>query len=226
MTSGGSVLALVPVRSLRDGKTRLAGDLAPETREALTRRMLRGVVRAALDSGTVATVGVVSPDPAVLSFAGRLDPAVVPLAQDPDSPGLNPAIDAGRRWAMDRGAASLLTLLGDLPLLAPADVRAVTEGDGLVVLGRDRHGAGTNALLLRLDGAGPDFRFGFGAGSFRRHLAEAERLRLTVAVVDRPGTAVDLDTPEDLRLVLGDDQREGDATLLAATAVGAEDDHP
>ena len=60
----------------------------------------------------------------------------------------------------------------------------------------DRHGTGTNALLLDPpDAIAP----GFGAGSFERHRAAVEaagsRLR-----VERPGTLVlDVDTGDDLR---------------------------
>ncbi|CAA9553710.1 MAG: hypothetical protein AVDCRST_MAG19-1042 [uncultured Thermomicrobiales bacterium] len=212
--SGGGVVAVVPIRGLASGKTRLAGELPPEAREALTRRMLRGVVGAALASGAVDAVAVVSPDPATLALAAELDPAAVPLAQDMAVPGLNPAIAAGRDWALGWGAATLLVLFGDLPLLVGHDVRRLLSPAAPVVLAPDRHGAGTNALVLRFDA--PDavrFRFGFGAGSCPRHAAEAARLGLSVAISTAPGTAFDLDTPEDLR------------ALLEAEAWGAELEH-
>lgn len=204
----GGVVALVPVRGMRGGKTRLAGALSPEAREALTRRMLRTVVRAAVESGAVGTVAVVSPDPAVLALARELGPAVVPLAQDPMTPGLNPALEAGRVWAERRGAGALLVLFGDLPLLAPQDVRRLVElgREAAVVLAPDRHGTGTNALLVRTESVANDsdrYRFRFGPDSLARHLAEASRLRLAVATSDQPGTAFDLDTPDDLRRLVG-----------------------
>jgi 2-phospho-L-lactate guanylyltransferase len=207
------VVAVVPIRGLASGKTRLAGELPPEAREALTRRMLRTVVGAAVASGAVDAVAVVSPDPAALALAAELDPAVVPLPQDPVAPGLNPALAAGREWALARGAA-LLVLFGDLPLLAGHDVRRLLAPAAPVVLAPDRHGAGTNALVLRLGVPGAtDFRFGFGGGSCPRHLAEAARLGLAVETSVAPGTAFDLDTPEDLR------------ALLEAESWGAEIEH-
>lgn len=208
------VVAVVPIRGLAIGKTRLAGELPPEAREALTRRMLRGVVGAALASGAVDAVAVISPDPAALAFAAALDPAVVPRPQDPAAPGLNPALAAGRDWALARGAGALLVLFGDLPLLAGHDVRRLLAAPAPVVLGPDRHGAGTNALVLRLGVPGAaGFRFGFGADSCPRHLAEAARLGLAVETSVAPGTAFDLDTPEDLR------------ALLEAESWGAEIEH-
>ena len=42
------------------------------------------------------------------------------------------------------------------------------------------------------------FSFSYGAGSFGRHRAEAERLGLAVEVVERPDLAWDVDVPDDL----------------------------
>jgi 2-phospho-L-lactate guanylyltransferase len=199
------IVALVPIRSLSAGKSRLSAALTPEAREALTRRMLRGVVRAALDSGAVGAVLLVSPDPAALALAVLEGPRVVPLLQDPHRPGLNAAISQGRDWATTRRAAALLVLFGDLPLLAPEDVGNLVRRDAPVVLAPDRHGTGTNALLLRLDrtteGTEP-FRFAFGPDSYSHHVDEAHRLDLEVATSLTSGTAFDLDTPDDLRLLV------------------------
>ncbi len=215
MTDGG-VVAVVPVRTLRGGKTRLAGELTPEAREALTRQMLRSVVGAARDSGSVGAVVVVSPDPAVLALARTLGPGVVALAQGPlpaggvgPEVGLNAAMTEARRWAVRHAAAAMLVLFGDLPLLTADDVRNVVRRDAPVVLAPDRHGTGTNALLLRLgelagtDAVAAPFRFSFGTGSYARHIEEADRLGLEVATTIMAGTAFDLDTPADWRRLVG-----------------------
>ena len=205
----GGIVALVPIRSLAEGKTRLGGALTSEARQALTRRMLRGVIRAALDSGAVGTVAVVSPDPAALAQAMLEGQGVVPLVQEPDRPGLNGALAHGRDWALRARASAVLILFGDLPLLDPDDVRNLVRRDAPVVLAPDRHGTGTNAMLLRLggtegrrDGGGEQFRFAFGPDSYARHADEAHRLGLDVATALTTGTAFDLDTPDDLRLLV------------------------
>ena len=191
------IVAVIPVRSLRDGKTRLAPVLATEARQALLRRTAERVIEAALRAGTIATVLVVSPDPDALSWAASVSPGVIPLHQPQSDVGLNGAIDAGRAWALAQGADAVLSLFADLPLLSTEDVRALTERTERVVLGADRRGEGTNALLLRLSGSGVEFRFAFGEESLGRHLSEARRLGLSMAVHDAPGIAFDLDTPED-----------------------------
>jgi 2-phospho-L-lactate guanylyltransferase len=222
--SGGGVVALVPVRSLADGKTRLSEALSPEARSALTRRMLKGVVRAALDSGAVGPVAVVSPDPAALAVAAIEGTEVVPLLQNPARLGLNGALAQGRDWALSRRAAALLILFGDLPLLSPDDVRNLVRRDAPVVLAPDRHGTGTNAMLLRLGGTA-GFRFGFGPGSYARHVDEAHRLELDVATALTTGTAFDLDTPDDLRLLVDGGtagRRDGENELVIPSSGLAE----
>jgi 2-phospho-L-lactate guanylyltransferase len=192
------VVAVVPVRSLRDGKTRLAAALPQAAREALTRRMLRGVVEAALASDAVDAVLVVSPDPAARALAAELGDGVVPLAQDPAVPGLNPALDLGRSWARARMASALLVLFGDLPLLGADDVRAIVARDAPVVLAPDRHGTGTNALLLRAPGS---------PGSGRAPIPSAGRPRAVThggsGTAAATRSAGDRSVPSDFRFAFG-----------------------
>ena len=192
------VAAVVPVRSLDDGKSRLAGDLTAEERAGAIRSMLEHVVGSVVGSGEVARLAVVTPD-ARAATAAALDPRVEVLRQGATDPGLNRAIEIGREWALAAGADRLLVLFADLPLLTAADVRAVLAADAPVVVARDRHGQGTNVLAVALDPVARRFRFRFGAGSADRHAAEAVALGLPVAVIDRPGTGFDLDDARDLR---------------------------
>ncbi|MGH2560059.1 MAG: 2-phospho-L-lactate guanylyltransferase [Thermomicrobiales bacterium] len=200
MTSGG-IVGIVPIRSLTGGKTRLAEAVSPRMREEFVRRMLLGVLAAIHESRALSAVAVVSPDRDALTLAAGA--GAVPVEQDSARPGLNAAIDIGRRWAEERGAGAMLVLFGDLPLLTGDDVRNLVRRDAPLVLAPDRHGAGTNALLLRLgDSAeGHRFRFHYGYESYANHVDEAHRLGLEVTTSIAPGTTLDLDTPDDLRLL-------------------------
>ncbi|MGH2530804.1 MAG: 2-phospho-L-lactate guanylyltransferase [Thermomicrobiales bacterium] len=200
MTSGG-IVAVVPIRSVTGGKTRLAAAVAPRMREELVRRMLLGVLTAIHESHAISAVAVVSPDREALALAASA--GAVPVAQAASTPGLNAAIDVGRQWAKERGAGAMLVLFGDLPLLTGDDVRNLVRRDAPVVLAPDRHGSGTNALLLRLGDAeeGRHFRFHYGHESYAHHIDEAHRLGLEVTTSIAPGTTLDLDTPDDLRLL-------------------------
>lgn len=145
------------------------------------------------------------------------------VLQPADRPGLNAALDVGREIAAEHGPVRLLVAHADLPALTPDDVRAVLAHDAPVVVATDRLASGTNLLALdptaEPGASAPsstgllsesaserheprarreaEFRFRFGSESRAAHLAEAERLGLRVVVVQRPGTAVDLDTVDD-----------------------------
>jgi 2-phospho-L-lactate guanylyltransferase len=191
------VIAVVPIRSFRNGKTRLAPILDPEERATLLRRSAERVIEAAVESQAVDTVLVISPDQEALSWADGFRRRVTPLAQPSDRPGLNGAIDLAREWALDRDADSLLSLFGDLPLLTKFDIRRMLARRNSLVLGADRRGEGTNAMLLRLHGPGARFRFSFGEKSLAKHQHEARRLGIDVLIEETPGIGFDLDTPLD-----------------------------
>jgi 2-phospho-L-lactate/phosphoenolpyruvate guanylyltransferase len=94
----------------------------------------------------------------------------------------------------------VLLVAGDCPLLAPDDIDDVLRGhhgEGVVVLA-DRHGTGTNALLL----CPPDvIEPAFGPGSCARHEGLARDAGVAGVVHHRRAFALDVDTVEDLAAV-------------------------
>jgi 2-phospho-L-lactate/phosphoenolpyruvate guanylyltransferase len=171
----------------------LAPILDPGARAGLTLYMMGRVVRAIAEAG-VEDVCVVSPDRMVLEEAKRR--GATPLVQE--SRGLNPALEEGRRRALELGASTLLVLPADLPLLDAGDVRAVLQevGEGpSAVISPDGGRSGTNALLIQPPDVLP---FAFGADSFEAHLGAARRRSLDVRICERPHLAFDLDTAGDL----------------------------
>ncbi|MFI2102971.1 2-phospho-L-lactate guanylyltransferase [Isoptericola sp. NPDC019693] len=220
----GGTVALVPLRDGVSGKSRLASSLDPAARRRLVAALARHVVAVLLASDGVDRVLVVTADVPFAaetlgsrahdgsSGSGRQSelpvrtrtaaPSVEVIAQPPDRPGLNAALDVGREAALARGAGRLLVAHADLPLLAPDDVAALlaagtsaTADDAPpVVVATDRHLAGTNLLVLP---ASVPFVFRFGEGSRAAHVGEAQRTGLRPVVVHRSGTAVDLDTVDD-----------------------------
>jgi 2-phospho-L-lactate guanylyltransferase len=189
------VVALVPVKAFAAAKTRLSPLLAAERRADIAARLLDHVLDAILSSDAVDLCVVISPDPAVLATAQAL--GAVPLRQQ--SVGLNPGLEEGRAWAVRQHADTLLVLLGDLPLLTPADVAGLvaqaTPAPG-VVLAPDRHGTGSNALLLTPPDAIP---FRFGVDSAAAHQAASAERGLPLRRYITSGTAFDVDTPADLQ---------------------------
>jgi 2-phospho-L-lactate guanylyltransferase len=188
------IVAIVPIRSFRDGKTRLASAIEPADRERIVRSMFGAVIAAAEESEAVERIVVVTPDEAIERAA--LARGVEAVRQPADRPGLNASLDIGREYARSIGAEGMVILFGDLPLLEAEDVRSLVGRDAQVVIATDRHGSGTNALLLRF--GGPDFEFQFGLDSRQKHFDEAERLGINAVTFVSVGTAFDLDTIDDL----------------------------
>jgi len=189
----------VPVKSLAGAKRRVAPDLTPLERGALTLAMLEDVLDAA-QSVTGWQTWVVSPDEIVLEIAVRRGATSVPEEKPP----LASAIRQVERFAMEREVDALAVLPGDLPLITTEALTAALRTLGPVVLARSHDEMGTNLLLRRPPRAIPAR---FGPQSFRRHLDQAEARGLPAAVVDRRELSFDLDLPSDILTLLATGRR-------------------
>lgn len=187
------IVAALPVRSFSDGKQRLRSVLAMGQRAALIKHVVGGVLQALAQSSLIQARLVISGDDAVLAWAE--EHGAVPVHEA--APGLNVALTTAAGWAKAHSATALLTVLPDLPLLTASDVQHLIQQftSGTVVVAPDRHGTGTNALLVPLPAP---FPFQFGPDSFARHQASARAVGLRWQRITTPGWAYDLDTPADL----------------------------
>ncbi|HEY3163896.1 MAG TPA: 2-phospho-L-lactate guanylyltransferase [Candidatus Limnocylindrales bacterium] len=194
------LIAIVPVGSLEGAKSRLGAVLDAEERLDLTIRLARATIAAAVAADRVDEVLVITPDDRVRELALGL--GARPIRQR-DS-GLNHGVTAARAEALAGGATAILILPIDLPAVTPSAIDAVAAaiesgrpaGRPLVAIVPDRHGRGTNALLI----APPDaIDVCFGGDSAIAHEAAARAIGADLVVLDGPLT-LDLDTPEDLLL--------------------------
>ncbi len=186
--------AIVPVKRLAAAKRRLAGDIGNERREALVAAMLEDVLEAIGEARTVERTIVVSDEPRAAEAAKAVGAEVVP---DPGEGGHFAAALPGIARAEAEGASCVVLLPGDCPLLDPRELdRLLTGVPGhYVAVVPDRHGTGTNALVLSPPGA---IRPAFGEGSCARHVAAAREAGVPYAVEELASLALDLDTPADV----------------------------
>ncbi len=186
--------AILPVKRFDEAKQRLGETLGAATRATLAAAMFADVVAQVGRATSLDELIVVSGEPEVLRIAGA---AGATLVDDPRDRGQSPAAQAGLARAAARGFEAALLVPGDCPLVDPRELDALVEAsiDHDVVIVPDRHGTGTNALLL--DPAG-GFEPNFGPGSRERHVEQAERKGLAHAVTPVPSLGLDLDTGEDL----------------------------
>lgn len=189
-----SINIIIPIRSLEEGKSRLAGVLDAGGRAAIVERMFRKVLDAALGLGEPARCHVVSGSPLLLELARQRGATAIREA----GCGLNPALtEAASQMEPD---LPVMALHADLPLLETSDLAAMADALSLaeVVAASDHAGLGTNALLLSRPGLIP---YAFGIGSLARHQALAENAGLRFVRIDRPGLSTDIDEPADLALL-------------------------
>jgi 2-phospho-L-lactate guanylyltransferase len=125
------------------------------------------------------------------------------VVHDPEEAGQSAAAVRGVAAAVERGAARVLLVPGDCPALDPEEVGRLLAAEHApphVTIVPDRHGSGTNALLI----APPEaLAPAFGPGSFARHSARARAAGVAVTVTDMPSLGLDVDTPGDLAALRG-----------------------
>jgi 2-phospho-L-lactate/phosphoenolpyruvate guanylyltransferase len=190
--------AIVPVKPLRLGKSRLSGVLNDDERAQLNRRLLLHTITILRQIQEIHQVLVISRDPQALALARRQGARTV---QETTGSQLNRALTRATMVAIRNKSQGVLIVPADIPLLAPQNIEAFISkamDPPVVVISPDRRHEGTNALLVSPPGL---IQYDFGENSFTRH---CERVRLTGArleIVELPDLAVDIDLPEDLDLM-------------------------
>lgn len=189
-----ATLAVLPIKSFSEAKRRLRHQLSPGDRRALVEAMFCDVLIALRRASSVQRVVVVSADHGAQQIAAGYGATVV----TDDERGHNNAAAVGVRAALELGAERALLVPGDCPAMSPGEVDALIArraGPRSVLVIPDRHGTGTNALLVTPpDALAPSF----GPDSRKRHLAAAEAGGVEAEAVEVPSLAMDVDTPEDL----------------------------
>jgi 2-phospho-L-lactate guanylyltransferase len=191
-----STIAVLPVKRFDDAKQRLGEALRGGTRRALAEAMLTDVLTALRRARRVDQVVVVTSEHAADALARAHDALAI---RDPPEPGHNPAAAEGVRWAVEQGARRVLLVPADCPALDPAEVDdlllAHPGSDTRVTIVPDRHGTGTNALVLCPPQA---IAPSFGPGSRARHEEAARAAGAEWRIAEPPSLVLDVDTIEDL----------------------------
>jgi 2-phospho-L-lactate guanylyltransferase len=193
-----TIWAIVPVKPLRRGKSRLAGALSEEERTQLNRLLLEHTLTTLADLKEVEQVLVVSRDTAALAIAREYGARTV---QEDGSPHLNTALQRATVVAQVYATRGVLVLPADLPLLSRKDLLTLikrAKKPPVVVIAPDRREQGTNALLISPAGL---IEYDFGPGSFKRHCKRASEAGARLEIVELESLALDLDIPEDLALL-------------------------
>ena len=205
-------IAILPIKSFGAAKQRLSSTLGGGAREALAQAMYCDVLTSLRHVSGLDAVAVVTANRLAESAISRTG---IHLLHDGEESGHNPAANLGIAHAIEEGFDRVLLVPGDTPLLDPVELdamlaRAQEDGTAVTIV-PDRHGTGTNSLLLS-----PPLAISpsFGPGSLERHRQAARDAGVSHRVEAIFSLMLDVDTPEDLaELADALGERRGHASL-------------
>jgi 2-phospho-L-lactate guanylyltransferase len=217
-------LAVLPVKRFETAKARLAAGLGAAARVALAEAMFADVLVAIRGASKADGALVVTADERA-AVAAREHGA--DTLRDPVEAGQSAAAVAGIERALAQRYDRVILLPGDTPLVEAAELDQLLAGSArerlVVAIVPDRHGTGTNALVLHPPTA---IEPSFGPDSLARHRGAAAAAGLSSAVVPVPGLEHDVDTPDDLAALAarleGAPSRVATRTRAALARLGVE----
>ena len=189
-----SLWAIIPVKPLKNAKSRLSPVLLPDQRFELAQAMFRHVLSVTTMIQSVTGVLVISRDTKALAIAREMGAKTL---QEGAMSNLNPALLRATVVVGSWRADAVLVLPADLPFISADDIRGMIRMavDRSIVIATDSGRDGTNALLVRPPGA---LTYEYGPGSFERHIRNAEEVGLRVFNYESDRMALDIDVPHDL----------------------------
>ena len=191
--------AVVPIKDIGDAKQRLASVLGVEERRNLFLVMVEDVLAALAKVSLLDGVMIVSRDPEAQRLATQYKAR---LLEESKNQGHTTAVAYAVRVLKQEGVDGMLQIPGDVPLVRAAEIEEVLRAHGpapsiTIVPSRDK--MGSNCVLCSPPDVMP---LQFGINSFYLHLQSAQKHGLCPQVLTFPGIALDVDTPEDLRLLI------------------------
>jgi 2-phospho-L-lactate/phosphoenolpyruvate guanylyltransferase len=188
--------AILPVKRFPLAKQRLGESVADSLRANLARAMMGDVLSALRECAAIEATIVVTCESSVASAARYIGATVV---EDAAEEGQSAAALLGLARALHEGFERALCVPGDCPTLDPDELVDLLSDDARgVVIVPDRHGSGTNGLLLTPpDAISPSF----GPDSRARHEQLASEAAATWRIAQPPSLLLDIDTGEDLAVL-------------------------
>ncbi|MBU3954816.1 MAG: 2-phospho-L-lactate guanylyltransferase [Proteobacteria bacterium] len=189
-----SLCAIVPIKPLRRGKSRLSSVLSEQNREGLNQYLLNSTLDCLSNIPEIDQIIVVSYDPTVLTLARKYGVRTVLESRNSN---INRALRKATIAAVAVKATKVLIVPADIPFLNKSSIYEVigmTGDSPEIIIVPDRKSSGTNLMLINPIGA---IKYDFGEWSFRKHIEQAERKKVKVKVCRCDNLTFDLDWPED-----------------------------
>jgi 2-phospho-L-lactate/phosphoenolpyruvate guanylyltransferase len=195
---------LLPVKDFKDAKQRLLPALDAPARAGLARAMLADVLNSVSKARSPQRVVVFTASKDVTQMVKPFGfDVIVEKSVDGHSAAVNGLVDE-----LSSSCSRILSIAGDLPRLAPSEIDfALDAASEPVTLIPSRDWTGTNGVVFLLPAR---ITMEYGQGSLRRHLSKASAAGLISDVMNLPGIAFDIDTPEDLQAFLDDPRKDSE----------------
>lgn len=190
--------AIVPLKNLKNVKTRLSSVLSPSERAELLLCMASDVLSSTSAVPELKGTVVVSCDERVMAMAEASGAFVL---EEPDNAGHSAAVAFGSHWLKTRGERSFLQVPADIPLVLPAHLsrlihshEEMDDNRKITIVPSHDYG-GSNCVICTPPDA---LALQFGSESFRRHLDAAKTAGVRIEVREVQEIALDIDDPQDL----------------------------
>jgi 2-phospho-L-lactate/phosphoenolpyruvate guanylyltransferase len=189
-----SLCAIIPVKPLSQGKSRLSGILSEEKRIRLNKVLLSSTLNCLRKIQQIDCLIVVSYDSEVLMIARGFGAVTVLETQKTN---INRALRKATKVAIGLNYGKVLIIPADLPFLNPDDIIRMinmAKKPPEIIIAPDMRETGTNILYINPIGA---IKYKFGDESFKKHLEQAERKKVHIKIFRCEKIAFDLDLPND-----------------------------
>lgn len=192
---------IVPVKDTRFSKQRTSARLNAAQRQGLALSMLEDVLEALAPTRDMSRIVLVTVDPTAIKLAAKYGAETM---DDGAHDGHTGAVVTAAKVLAERGASGFLTLPGDIPLIKTHEVRQVLQAHfdsekPAFTIAPSHDEMGSNAIACSPVSAVP---LRFGDDSYTPHLAAARAHGIEPKVVECPGIAQDIDSPDDLDRVM------------------------
>jgi 2-phospho-L-lactate guanylyltransferase len=195
---------LLPVKDFQNAKQRLAPAVDAPLRAGLARAMLADVLNVLAKALVPQRIVVFTASEAVILMTRPFGfEVVLETSVGGHSTAVNHMVEE-----LSPTATRILSIAGDLPRLVPSEIDFALDAavEPLTLL-PSQDGTGTNGVVFI-----PPARIAmeYGEGSLRRHLSKASASGYRCAVMNLPGIAFDIDTPEDLQAFIEDPRKDSE----------------
>ena len=205
------IFALVPAKKFENSKTRLSPMLSPEDRVQLSSIMLQEMLEKLATAPSLQRIVVVSSDERARELASSNGATF--LHEEKDN-GVNAAVELFDSHTMSHHADASIIIPQDLPLLDPQEIATITQlaetEEMCIVICPSQRYDGTNILLRKPPDAISTF---FDRNSYENHIAAAKDMGVPVKLFLSKRLMMDVDTPEDARLLANDNSVKGSRAL-------------